>query len=81
MSLKAVDITADSNHTDAEYLYGISARGTFTARLRLNSVSGQILYNITDATDIIFPMAFRCDGGTYVEVASGTITEGVLIYQ
>jgi hypothetical protein len=80
MSLKAVDIAANTNHPEAEYLAGFSTVGTFTARLRRNTVTGQILYNIANGSSEVWPMSFRVDGGVYVEVVTGSITEGVLLY-
>ena len=79
-AVKAVDVTANSNHADVGYLRGWSLRGTFVARLRAGSVSGQILASVENSQSEVFDSAILATGGTYVEVVTGTITEGVLLY-
>ncbi len=80
MSVKAQDITIDTNHTNVQNLRGWSLRGTFVARLRVETVTGQILGTIENDDHQLFPDIIGAELGTYVQVVSGTLTEGILYY-
>lgn len=85
-----VNITADTNHSEVERLQGFSVHesaGTPAAAevvLRKASVSGAILFyidlNANESASLVFPRGISTEGGTYVEVVSGTIT-GVLFHE
>lgn len=77
---RATDVTANSNHAGVQNLRGWSLRGTFVVRLRAASDTGQILGTIENQSHELFGDVIDAPGGTYVEVVSGTLTEGVLYY-
>lgn len=80
MSVEALDVTGNSNHANVQNLRGWSLRGTFVARLRRAGVTGQILGTVENDSHVMYPNSLNAEGGTYVEVVSGAITEGVLYY-
>lgn len=80
MSVAAQTITINSNHAGVQNLRGWSLRGTFVARLRAGGVAGQILATIENSSHELYPDIINAAGGTYVEVVSGVLTEGILYY-
>jgi hypothetical protein len=80
MSVNAQTITVDENHAGVQNLRGWSLRGTFVIRLRAELVTGQILGTIENDSHELFPDIIDAPGGTYVEVVSGVLTEGILYY-
>lgn len=86
--MNVTTITAGSNHPGVVNLRGWSLRATASAvvNLRAETDSGQILAtlgvdNTTPAgpLTIVLPEPLPAEGGTYVEVVSGTIV-GVLYH-
>lgn len=80
MSVKTQVITGGTNHANVQNLRGWSLRGTVVVRLRKAAVDGDILATIDGDTHDLFPDSIDAEGGTYVEIVSGTLTEGVLYY-
>lgn len=81
MSVEVQTISGGTNHTNVQDVRGWSLRGTtLVVRLRRAAVAGQILATIAGDSHQLFPDSINAVGGTYVEVVSGTLTEGVLYY-
>ena len=80
MAVKVQTITGGSNHANVQNLRGWSVRGTVVLRLRRATVGGQILASTTNASHELFPEPIDAQGGTFVEVVSGSLDDGVLYY-
>ena len=86
MALSATTITPDSNHTGVERLRGFSfyedAGATALVIIREAAVGGQILFTVpltaNAGATLVLPEGIDCEGGTYVQESSGSIT-GVLL--
>ena len=81
MAVKAQDITAATNHANVQNLRGWSVRGTTLIwRLRVFDGSGQILASVNGDDTKLFEDIIDAETGTFFEIVSGTLTEGVLYY-
>lgn len=80
MAVKVQTITGGQNHPNVQNLRGWSVRGTVVMRLRRGAVDGQVLASTTNASHEMFPEPIDAAGGTFVEVVSGSIDDGVLYY-
>ena len=81
MAVRTQAVTGGTNHGAVQNLRGWSLRGTtLVVRLRKAVVGGAILATIAGDSHELFPDAIDAEGGTYVEVVSGTLTEGVLYH-
>jgi len=80
MAVKTIAITDDSNHAVAQNLRGWSIQGTVVLRLRKKLVTGDAIAVIQNSGHEMFVDAIDASEGTYVEVVSGTLTEGYLFY-
>jgi len=78
--VKTVAITDDSNHAIAQNLRGWSIQGTVVLRLRKKLVTGDVIAIVEDSGHEMFVDALDAQEGTYVEIVSGTLTEGYLFY-
>jgi hypothetical protein len=77
-------ITTGSNHATVKRFSGFSLVGSVAGviRFRQATVGGAIILQTTcpnGVNTIVFPGAFLTPGGVYVELVSGTFTEGTLI--
>ncbi len=81
MAVNAVDIASGTNHAGVQNLRGWSVRGgTIVFRLRAELVSRQNLPTVSGDSHILYPDIVDAPLGTYFELVSGTLTEGVLYY-
>ncbi|KKM15937.1 hypothetical protein LCGC14_1691010 [marine sediment metagenome] len=81
MAVKAQDITAATNHANVQNLRGWSVRGSSLIwRLRVLDGSGQILASVNGDDHQLYPDIIDAETGTFFEVVSGTLTEGVLYF-
>ena len=81
MPINAIDITTGANHAAVQNLRGWSIRGTTPViRLRAELVTGQILVTLPGDDTQLLDDIINAPLGTFVELVSGTLTEGVLYY-
>jgi hypothetical protein len=80
MAVKTVDMTTGANHPIAQNLRGWCFQGTAVLRLRKKLVTGDVIAIIEDSQSELFADTIDAPEGTYVELVSGTLTEGVLYY-
>jgi hypothetical protein len=80
MAVKTVVMTGDANHAIAQNLRGWCIQGTVVLRLRKKLVTGDVIGIIEDSQSELFADTIDAPEGTYVEVVSGALTEGVLYY-
>ena len=80
MAIKTVDLTLGANHGAAQNLRGWSVQGTVVLRLRKLNVTGAVLAIVENSGAEVFSNVVDAQGGTYVELVSGTLTEGILYY-
>lgn len=83
--MKAKVITTGANHAETQNLKGWCLNSTDAVlRLRKKIVTGDIiaLVNcaVAGAAIQVLPEALASEEGTYVELVSGTLTEGYLWY-
>lgn len=80
MAVKPQTITPNSEHAGVGMLRGWSLRGTFVINLHKAVVGGDIIASISNTSYELFPDAILSPGGVYVEVVSGTLTQGTLYF-
>ncbi len=75
-------ISEDSTHASVQNLRGWSVSGTVVLRLRKGGLVTGDPITLIDATNQqqMLPDVLDADGGCYVEVVSGALTEGYLYY-
>lgn len=79
--VKTKTITGDANHAEVQNLRGWSVVGTVVLRLRKGGlVTGDPIVLVNNDTDFLALDSFDAEGGCYVEVVSGSLTEGYLHY-
>lgn len=80
MAVKHQTITVNNNHANVGMLRGWSLRGTFVINFREAVVGGDIIGSVSNTSYEMFGDAIIADGGVYVEVVSGSLTQGTLYY-
>lgn len=78
--IKTEVIATGSNHAVVQNLRGWSIQGTVVLRLRKKNVTGDIICVIENSQHELFVDILDALEGTYVELVSGTLTEGYLWY-
>ena len=80
--VKTQVITDDSNHANVQNLRGWNIQGTVVLRLRKGGlVTGDPIAIASNADPSFMSLdVIDAEGGCYVEVVSGTLTEGYLYY-
>lgn len=79
--VKTQVITSDSNHASVQNLRGWNVQGTVVLRLRKGGlVTGDPIAIVNNTDSFMSVDAIDAVDGCYVEVVSGTLTEGYLYY-
>ncbi len=78
--VKTQVITGGANHAGVQNLRGWSIQGTVVLRLRKVDAVGDVIAVIENSGHELFGSILDAEGGTYVEVVSGALTEGYLWY-